>query len=302
MSSKFGYPTGYHHVRHIIDGTRGFQPMADKKATATTSKRAALRAQQEAQESAKKRRRIIGVTAGVVIIAMVVVAVVFGLNHKSDDVPTTGQITPPSATKDGVYTLNPDKVKAGAPTVTVFQDYQCPACKGAEDALGKPLNELSAEGKIKLEYHTLTFLDSNLHNDSSTRAAMAAAAADVVGKYEPTTTSSTATSLRTRARVTPMSNCAKNSPPKPALPEVTSPSSSASTTTSRLNSLSRTATTRGCRNCKSPVIPVLPPSSSTESRGTVGRISCNPFLPPMNCSKPLRRPTDIGALIFHNPS
>ncbi|MBD4444529.1 thioredoxin domain-containing protein, partial [Xanthomonas citri pv. citri] len=123
--------------------------MADKKATATTSKRAALRAQQEAQESAKK--------AGVVIIAMVVVAVVFGLNHKSDDVPTTGQITPPSATKDGVYTLNPDKVKAGAPTVTVFQDYQCPACKGAEDALGKPLNELSAEGKIKLEYHTLTF-------------------------------------------------------------------------------------------------------------------------------------------------
>ena len=143
--------------------------MADKKATATTSKRAALRAQREAQESAKKRRRIIGVTAGVVIIAMVVVAVVFGLNHKSDDVPTTGQITPPSA---------------GAPTVTVFQDYQCPACKGAEDALGKPLNELSAEGKIKLEYHTLTFLDSNLHNDSSTRAAMAAAAADVVGKYE----------------------------------------------------------------------------------------------------------------------
>ncbi|GAE69390.1 hypothetical protein JCM18909_2599 [Cutibacterium acnes JCM 18909] len=159
--------------------------MADKKkATATTSKRAALRAQQEAQESAKKRRRIIGVTAGVVIIAMVVVAVVFGLNHKSDDVPTTGQITPPSATKDGVYTLNPDKVKPGAPTVTVFQDYQCPACKGAEDVLGKPLNELSAEGKIKLEYHTLTFLDSNLHNDSSTRAAMAAAAADVVGKYE----------------------------------------------------------------------------------------------------------------------
>ena len=158
--------------------------MAAKKATATTSRRAALRAQQEAQESAKKRRRIIGVIAGVVIIAVVVIAVVLGLNHKSDDVPTTGQITPPSATKDGVYTLNPDKVKGGAPTVTVFQDYQCPACKGAEDVLGKPLNELSAEGKIKLEYHTLTFLDRNLRDDASTRAAMAAAAADVVGKFQ----------------------------------------------------------------------------------------------------------------------
>ena len=158
--------------------------MADKKSTASTSKRDALRAQQEAQESAKKRRRIIGVIAGVVIVAAVVVAVVLGLNHKSDDVPTTGQITPPSATKDGVYTLNKDKAKDGVPTVTVFQDYQCPACKGAEDLLGKPLNDLSSKGEIKLQYHTLTFLDRNLRNDSSSRAAMAAAAADVVGKYE----------------------------------------------------------------------------------------------------------------------
>ncbi|MDO4413031.1 thioredoxin domain-containing protein [Cutibacterium sp.] len=158
--------------------------MADKKSTASTSKRAALRAQQEAQESAKKRRRIIGVIAGVVIVAAIVVAVVLGLNHKSSDVPATGQITPPSATKDGVYTLNKDKAKDGAPTVTVFQDYQCPACKGAEDKFGKPLKNLSSKGEIKLEYHTLTFLDLNLSNDSSTRAAMAAAAADVIGKYD----------------------------------------------------------------------------------------------------------------------
>ncbi|MSS46563.1 DsbA family protein [Cutibacterium sp. WCA-380-WT-3A] len=158
--------------------------MADKKTTATTSKRAALRAQQEAQELAKKRRRIIGVVAGVVVIALVVVAVIVGLNHKSDDTPTSGQITPPSATKDGVYTINPDKVKDGAITVTVFQDYQCPICKDAENALGKQLNQLSTDGKIKLEYHTLTFLDNNLRNDASTRAAMAAAAADSVGKLE----------------------------------------------------------------------------------------------------------------------
>ena len=80
--------------------------------------------------------------------------------------------------------MNKDKAKDGVPTVTVFQDYQCPACKGAEDLLGKPLNDLSSKGEIKLQYHTLTFLDRNLRNDSSSRAAMAAAAADVVGKYE----------------------------------------------------------------------------------------------------------------------
>ena len=166
----------------MCEGTPG--PMTNKKTPTSASRRAALRAQQEAQESAKKRRRIIGVIAGIVIVAAVVVAVVLGLNHKSDDVPATGQITPPSATKDGVYTLNKDKAKGGVPTVTVFQDYQCPACKGAEDLLSKPLNDLSSKGEIKLQYHTLTFLDRNLRNDSSSRAAMAAAAADVVGKYE----------------------------------------------------------------------------------------------------------------------
>ena len=159
--------------------------MADKKATtSSTSRRAALRAQQQAQETARKRRRIIGVVAGVIIIAVGVIAVVLGLNHKSNDVPTTGQITPPSATTDGVYTLNPNKAKKDVPTVTVFQDYQCPACKDAEDTLGKQFNELSAKGEIRLQYHTMTFLDQNMQNDSSTRAAMAAAAADVVGKYE----------------------------------------------------------------------------------------------------------------------
>lgn len=160
--------------------------MADKKAgTANTSRRAALRAQQEAEEKARRRRKIVGVVAGVLAIAIiiVIVAVAVGQGGKDKGDPSA-QVTPPSAAKDGVITLNKDKVKSGAPTVTIYQDYQCPACKAAEDKMGKALNELSASGDIRLEYHTLTFLDQNLHNDSSSRAAMAAAAADLVGHYE----------------------------------------------------------------------------------------------------------------------
>ena len=134
--------------------------MTNKKTPTSTSRRAALRAQQEAQAAAQKRRRIIAVIVGVVVVAAIILAVVLGINHKSDSSASLTQITPP------------------------FQDYQCPACKGAEDLLGKPLNDLSSKGELKLQYHTLTFLDRNLRNDSSSRAAMAAAAADVVGKYE----------------------------------------------------------------------------------------------------------------------
>ncbi|WP_245306667.1 DsbA family protein [Acidipropionibacterium timonense] len=71
---------------------------------------------------------------------------------------------------------------SGAPTVVVYQDYQCPYCKLAETAVGPALNELAASGDVVLEYRTLTFLDSGT-NTSSYRAAMAAAAADVVGHY-----------------------------------------------------------------------------------------------------------------------
>ena len=159
--------------------------MVTNKTTASTSKRAALRAQQEVEEAAKKRRRIVSVVIGVIVIAAITVGVVLGVNHKSNSSSPAQQITPPSATKDGVYTLNPGKAKKGAPTVTVFQDYQCPACKGVEDALGKQFNELSAKGDIKLQYRTMTFLDHKLANDASSRAAMAAAAADVVGRYGP---------------------------------------------------------------------------------------------------------------------
>ncbi|MGK2309179.1 DsbA family protein [Cutibacterium sp. V970] len=158
--------------------------MPNKKTATTTSRRAALRAQQEAQAAAQKRRRVVAVIIGVVVVAAIILAIVLGMNRKSDGGASSTQITPPSITKDGVYTLNPDRGKKGAPTVTVYQDYQCPGCKAVEDALGRQFNELSARGQIKLRYHTMTFLDQKYDGENSHRAAMAAAAADIVGKYE----------------------------------------------------------------------------------------------------------------------
>lgn len=87
--------------------------MTNKKTPTSTSRRAALRAQQEAQAAAQKRRRIIAVIVGVVVVAAIILAVILGINHKSDGSASSTQITPPSATKTGVYTLNPDKVKKG---------------------------------------------------------------------------------------------------------------------------------------------------------------------------------------------
>lgn len=152
------------------------------------SRREALHAQQEAEARAAKRKKIIGVVAGVVVVIVAVVAVVVGVTHRSSgssDSATGAQITPPTADKNtGIYQVNPTKAKKGAPTLTIYEDYQCPICKQTEDTYGSSIRSLANSGDIKLEYRTLTFLDDNLRNDSSYKAAMAAADADVVGKLE----------------------------------------------------------------------------------------------------------------------
>lgn len=94
-----------------------------------------------------------------------------------------GQILPPSATADGAGILVNPKVGANVPLVEEYLDYQCPACRHADRVFGARLAELARKGVIRLEFHAMTFLDTNLRNDSSTRAAIAAACADTVGAY-----------------------------------------------------------------------------------------------------------------------
>lgn len=151
------------------------------------SRREALRAQQLAQAEAARRKRVMTVVA---IVTAVVVLVGGGglliyLNRDSIS-PSggTAAMAPPNANADqsGII-VNPGKAKPGAPVVVVYQDYQCPWCKTFDLALGPKLLAKAEAGEITLEYHTMTFLDSNLRNDASTRAGIAAACSDVVGAY-----------------------------------------------------------------------------------------------------------------------
>ena len=63
-----------------------------------------------------------------------------------------------------------------AAVVTVYFDFQCPACKAFEDTHGKTLNKLVEDGKIALQYAPVAFLDNaSGGNKFSTRSANAAA-------------------------------------------------------------------------------------------------------------------------------
>ncbi len=128
-------------------------------------------------------RIIVATVVVVVVIAAVVTAVILGSSGKKDATTAGGSALPKNASAMGAGILaNPD-APASAPTMDLYEDFQCPNCGQFEKALGQQVTTLADQGKIRLVVHTLSFLDDNLRNDSSNRAANAAACADDQGKF-----------------------------------------------------------------------------------------------------------------------
>ncbi|MFV0429121.1 MAG: DsbA family protein [Arachnia sp.] len=150
------------------------------------SRRAALRQQQELEARRKRNNRIIAtslVVIAVVVITVVAIVIIQTLGKQQE--VAANQQTPPNATAtDGIAAKSAGEVAPeDAPHVVVYQDYQCPGCAAYEQTFGSALMELVDNGDISVEFVTAHFLDDALKNDSSERAAMAAAAADELGYY-----------------------------------------------------------------------------------------------------------------------
>ena len=105
----------------------------------------------------------------VMVSFIVVVGVVFSLISNRSS--TTAAI-PASVSADDGYgiVLNPNT----KPTIDVYIDYQCPACRAFEILNGGYLNEVIAQNKAKVVFHPMTFIGP----ESILAANAAACAAD----------------------------------------------------------------------------------------------------------------------------
>jgi len=155
----------------------------------SVSRREALRAQQEAQAKAARTKKLLGIALGLMAVVLAVVMIVVFVGAANSGRNQQGTWYPPNVTenKDGVV-LYGGQTKADAPTVDVYLDFQCPICGVAEQRYGAAMAELAKSGDIKLVQHTLTFMDNNLKNTASSRAANAASCSDAAGKYGEMTT------------------------------------------------------------------------------------------------------------------
>ncbi|MFD3560438.1 DsbA family protein [Streptomyces sp. NPDC058686] len=144
-------------------------------------------AEERAKQRSKDRRRR-GVIVGGAIVGVLALAAVVGViaaNSGDDKSDAAGPVVVPQGAvgKDSLaIPVGKDSAKS---TLTVWEDFRCPACKGFEDTYRTTIHELTDSGQLKVEYHLATLIDKNMRGSGSLRAANAAACAQDAGKFPP---------------------------------------------------------------------------------------------------------------------
>jgi protein-disulfide isomerase len=128
-------------------------------------------------------RVVVATVVAVVVIVVAVFAVISGSQDKQEAATAGGAALPKGAAAMGAGILVNPEAPAGVPTLDLYEDFQCPICAEFEHRFGAGIAELAQQGKIRLVVHTLSFLDDKLGNNSSNRAANAAACAADQGAF-----------------------------------------------------------------------------------------------------------------------
>lgn len=119
-----------------------------------------------------------GLIGGVAAVLIAIIAVVVYLSVRGDGLTAQGGTD--TLAEGGGIAVNPGVT--GVPEVHIYEDFQCPFCGQLEQTSGSAITEAAAAGEIQLTYTFMSFLDGNLGNDSSSRAANAAVCAADAGQ------------------------------------------------------------------------------------------------------------------------
>lgn len=159
--------------------------MSNRNRDGKRSAREALQEQRAAEAARSRRKRtlvVAGAVVGVLAVAAVIGVVVADHGDSSDDATGSPAAAPSGAT--GKDSLVIPVGAADAPsTLTVYEDFRCPACDSFEKQFTPTVHSLEDSGQIRTEYHLVTLIDGNLGGSGSLNAANAAACAQDAGRF-----------------------------------------------------------------------------------------------------------------------
>ncbi|MCK9920899.1 DsbA family protein [Frankia sp. AgPm24] len=149
--------------------------VSKSKQTASAEDRRTKAAAARAAAAAAERRRRNLIVGGAVVLVLALIAVLgFLVQNSREESKPVVLPAPATGTDHGIIVG-----KASAPvTVDMYEDFQCPACEALETQTGPTIGTLLDQGKIKIDYHMMSFL-----GPESVRAANAAAAAANEGRF-----------------------------------------------------------------------------------------------------------------------
>ena len=160
--------------------------MSEKNRDGKRTARERLAVEREKQKAAEKRRRVLVVGASVVAVlglAAVIGVVAANAGKDKDSDESAGPVVAPSGANGQDSLAIPVGKESAKSTLVVWEDFRCPACKAFEAAYRPVIHELTAAGKLKVEYHLATIIDGNMRGTGSRNAANAAACAQDAGKF-----------------------------------------------------------------------------------------------------------------------
>ncbi|MEV1008866.1 thioredoxin domain-containing protein [Streptomyces sp. NPDC049881] len=140
--------------------------MSEKNRQGKRSARERLREQREREKHSERRVRTVKV-GGIAVVALAAAA---GLGVVAAG---RGGDSASGASAEPVVVG-----RADAPaTLTVYEDFRCPACGQFEETFRDTVHDLTEDGSLRVEYHLVSIIDGNVGGNGSKYAANAAACA-----------------------------------------------------------------------------------------------------------------------------
>ncbi|MEV4535880.1 thioredoxin domain-containing protein [Asanoa sp. NPDC049518] len=132
------------------------------------------------KQLAAERRRKRTMWVSIAAVAVLVIAGLIGWGVYQSQRSDAGPLVAPASatTTTGITQGN------GPVQVQLYEDFLCPHCKDFEATSGSAITDLVNDGKIKVTYNTVAYLDPASTTEYSTRSAAAAACASDGGKFK----------------------------------------------------------------------------------------------------------------------
>lgn len=127
-----------------------------------------------------------GIIAILVIAAVAIGFIVYNnQKHKVDNISLPNdEVKVKMTAKDSIVTLEAENAGDNVPTVEVFEDFSCHYCAQLETASSDDVKKALEDGKVKVKFRFLNFLDRGDESGPSTRGAAVAWAVAKTGDVD----------------------------------------------------------------------------------------------------------------------